>query len=78
MSEEFEVIHIFCFQKIIVTIWRWDEKTNVCMGTRGGNETFLNTVAHENVKVYMNQLVCEIFFEIFLNFFKNCPQLIFL
>ncbi len=50
-------------------------KTSVCTGTHGGSETSFNTVVHENIKVYYES-VCEIFFEISLNFFKNCPQLI--
>ncbi len=33
------------------------------------------TVVHENVKVYMNQYV-NFFFEISLNIFKNCSQLL--
>ncbi len=35
---------------------------------------FEHSFVHENVQVY--ELVCEIFFEISLNFFKNCPRLI--
>ncbi len=42
-------------------------------GSRGGSETSLNTVVHEEVKVY--EPVCDFFFEISLNFFKNGPQL---
>ncbi len=33
------------------------KKNSVYTGTCGGSETFLNTVVHENVKVYMNQYV---------------------
>ncbi len=33
------------------------QKTRVLTGTRGRSETSLNTVVHENVKVYMNQYV---------------------
>ncbi len=29
----------------------------MCPGTPGGSETSLNTVVHENVKVYMSQYV---------------------
>ncbi len=53
-----------------------EQKTSVCTGTHGGSETSLNTVVHENIKVY--EPVSKIFFEISLNFFKNCPELIFL
>ncbi len=52
------------------------KKTSVCTGTRSRSKTSLNTVVHENIKIY--EPVCEIFVEISLNFFKNCPQLIFL
>ncbi len=34
-------------------------KTSVCTGTRGGSETSLNTVVHENIEVY--EPVCKIF-----------------
>ncbi len=47
-------------------------ETSECTGTRDGSETSLNTVVHENVKVY--EIVCEIF----LKFFQELPQLIFL
>ncbi len=40
------------------------KKKNNVHGTHGGSETSLNTVAHENVKVYMNQYV---------NFFLKFP-----
>ncbi len=48
------------------------EKPSVCTGTRGVSETSLNTVVHENVKVY--EPVWEIFFEISLNFFQELPS----
>ncbi len=39
----------------------WDhsdtKKTSVCTGTHGGSETSLNTVVHENVKVYVNSFL---------------------
>ncbi len=43
----------------------------MCTRTCGRSETSLNTVVHENGELYMNQYV-KFFFEISLNFFKNC------
>ncbi len=58
-------------------MWKWDvitkrrAKTSVCTWTHGGSETSLNTVVHENVKVYTNQYLCEFFFWNFLKFFQK-------
>ncbi len=30
------------------------KKTSMCTGTQSGNETSLNAIVHEHVKVYMN------------------------
>ncbi len=50
------------------------KKKTMCTGTCGGSKTSLNTIVHENVKVYcMNQYV-ELFFEIFLKFFQKLPS----
>ncbi len=43
----------------------------MCTGTRGGSETSLNTVVHENVEVYYLNLYVTFFFEIFLKFFQK-------
>ncbi len=44
----------------------------MCTGTLCGSETSLNTVVHENVKVYMNQFMN--FFKNFLKFFQKLPS----
>ncbi len=44
----------------------------VCTGTCGGSEMSLNTVLHENVKVYTNQYVN--FIKNFLKFFQKLPS----
>ncbi len=53
----------------VIFLWNFKanfEENSVGIGTRGESETSLNTVVHENVKVYMNQYV---------NFFLKFPQI---
>ncbi len=53
------------------------KKSSMCTGgTRGGSETSLNRAVYENVKT-MYEPLCEIIFGISLNFFKNCPRLMY-
>ncbi len=47
----------YCRKMVTIKKYKWIKKTSVCTGTCGGNGTSLNTVVHENVKVYMNQYV---------------------
>ncbi len=60
------------FEKSSIFRKKLQKKSSECTGTCGGSETSLNTVVHENVKVYTKQYVN--FFWNFLKFFQELPS----
>ncbi len=65
-----ETIECCLYWDWMARIERRGGKTSVCTGIRDGSETSLNTVVHENDKVY--KPVCEFF----LNFFQFFQKLL--